>query len=66
MPIINPRYLENPYDRLVFKTAIRESLKWVEAPSLRKFIKAPILAPASSGDSDIEVQGPLLLFTGLY
>jgi len=60
-PVINPQYLEHPYDRLVFKTAVRESLKWVEAPSLKRFIKKPILAPGSRDDADIEVRGKRFL-----
>jgi choline dehydrogenase len=54
-PVINPNYLENSYDRLVLKTAIRESLKWMEAPSLKKFVKSGILTPESDSDIDIEV-----------
>jgi choline dehydrogenase-like flavoprotein len=55
-PVINPRYLSNPYDGLVFKEAMREARRYVEAPSLKKFIKKPILAPASDGDAEIEVR----------
>ena len=54
-PVIDPQYLQNSYDRLVLKTAIRESLKWMEAPSLKKFVRKAILAPASDSDADIEV-----------
>ena len=54
-PIINPRYLEHPYDRLVLNTAIRESLWWIQAPSLKKFVKQAILAPESDNNIDIEV-----------
>lgn len=54
-PVVNPHYLENSYDRLVLKTAVRESLKWMEAPSLKKFVKTAILTPESDSDIDIEV-----------
>lgn len=54
-PIINPRFLDNPYDRLVFRKAINEGLKWTQAPSLKKFIKKPILIPASDSDEDVKV-----------
>ncbi|KAH6700633.1 hypothetical protein BKA61DRAFT_636641 [Leptodontidium sp. MPI-SDFR-AT-0119] len=53
-PIINPQYLEHPYDCLVLNTAIRESLKWIQAPSLKKFVKWAILAPESDSNIDIE------------
>jgi choline dehydrogenase-like flavoprotein len=55
-PVINPRYLEHAYDRLVLKTAIREALRWLEAPSLKEWTKGSILCPASDGDEDIEVR----------
>ncbi|KAH7074888.1 hypothetical protein BKA63DRAFT_533899 [Paraphoma chrysanthemicola] len=55
-PIIDPQYLEHAYDRLVLKSAIREALKWVDAPSLKAFIKHPILAPATGSDEDIEAR----------
>jgi choline dehydrogenase-like flavoprotein len=55
-PIIDPRYLEHAYDRLVLKIAVREALSWLEAPSLKAFIKNPILAPATGSDEDIEAR----------
>jgi hypothetical protein len=63
-PIINPRYLDNAYDGLVLKNAMREALHWVESPSLKKFIKKPILAPESADDEQLKVcTHTLLLFS---
>jgi hypothetical protein len=54
-PIIHPQYLEHPYDRLLLKTAIREALRWLDAPSLKKWTKGSILCPSSADDEDVEV-----------
>lgn len=52
-PLIDPKYLTNPYDKLALVSAIREALKWMESPSLKQHVKYPILAPKSASDEDI-------------
>lgn len=53
-PIIDPNYLDSPFDRAALKEATKETLRFLDAPYLKQYIKHPILAPSSSSDEDIE------------
>lgn len=53
-PVIDPNYLASPYDRAALKEATKETLRILEAPYLKQYIKHPILAPSSANDEDIE------------
>ncbi|KAL6887026.1 alcohol oxidase [Trichoderma evansii] len=53
-PVIDPNYLGNPYDRAALKEATKETLRIMDAPYFKQFIKHPILAPSSANDEDIE------------
>jgi choline dehydrogenase-like flavoprotein len=57
-PVINPNYLQNPFDRAALIKATREALKVMDAPSLQQFTKRPIVAPTSTSDENIEVSKP--------
>lgn len=53
-PAIDPSYLNSPFDRAILIKGTREALKLMDAPSLKQFIKHPIVAPASASDEDIK------------
>ncbi|KAL7921525.1 alcohol oxidase [Trichoderma austrokoningii] len=53
-PVIDPNYLSSPFDRAALKEATKETLKFLDAPYMKRYIKHPILAPSSANDEDIE------------
>lgn len=53
-PVIDPNYLASPFDRAALKEATRETLRIIDTPYLKQYIKHPILAPSSTNDEDIE------------
>ncbi|EHK45629.1 hypothetical protein TRIATDRAFT_40254 [Trichoderma atroviride IMI 206040] len=53
-PVIDPNYLASPFDRAALMEATKETLRILDAPYLKQYIKHPILAPSSSNDEDIE------------
>jgi choline dehydrogenase len=55
LPLINPNYLGHEYDVVVLKEAIRQAQKYMETPTLKKYAKHAVVAPASSSDQDILV-----------
>lgn len=62
-PVIDPNYLSSPFDRAALKEAAKETLRIMDAPYLKKFVKHPILAPLSANDEDIEASiNPLQIY----
>lgn len=53
-PLIDPAFLENPYDKLNFIAALRVERRLMRTKALSKFYKEPIFA--ASGDSDAELE----------
>lgn len=54
-PIIKLNYLTHPYDRAVFREAIRQTWqKTIENPKIKPLVKKTLCAPASMSDADID------------
>lgn len=54
-PIIKLNYLTHPYDRAVFREAIRQTWqKTIENPKIKPLVKKALCAPASMSDADID------------
>ncbi|UKZ48406.1 hypothetical protein TrVGV298_002629 [Trichoderma virens] len=53
-PLINPNYLDVPYDSVVLRNAIREGLALWKTETLKPFYVKDILAPPSESDEDID------------
>jgi choline dehydrogenase-like flavoprotein len=52
-PIIDPNFLDHPFDRLAMIDAVRESRRLVKETSLNKYWIKPILAPADDTNEAI-------------
>lgn len=57
MPLIDPNYLDNPYDLEAFTAAIRFERKLMATEIMQRHYKEPICAPTSDSDEDIQVRG---------
>lgn len=54
-PIIKLNYLTHPYDRAIFREAIRNTWqKTTENPKIKPFVKKTLCAPKSTSDADID------------
>lgn len=60
-PVINPKYLEHPYDRKALLESIRETMKFQQHSALGKYLKEYVQGPKSTSDEDILVS-PIILF----
>ncbi|KAL9468837.1 hypothetical protein ACSS6W_010531 [Trichoderma asperelloides] len=61
-PVIDPNYLASPFDRAALKEATRETLRIIDTPYLKQYIKHPILAPSSTNDEDIEANTQIVAY----
>lgn len=53
-PVIDPKYMEHPYDRKSMLEAIREVVTYIRESELKKYFKRFIYGPASTSDEDIQ------------
>ncbi|KAH7395261.1 hypothetical protein DE146DRAFT_615996 [Phaeosphaeria sp. MPI-PUGE-AT-0046c] len=54
-PIIKLNYLTHPYDRVVFREAMRNTWQMtMENPKIKPFVKKTLSGPASMSDADID------------
>lgn len=60
-PVINPKYLEHPYDRKALLESIRETMRFQQHSALGKYLKEYVDGPKSTSDEDILVR-PIILF----
>ena len=61
-PVIDPKYMEHPFDRKAILEIIREVVTYVQESDLKKYFKRFILGPASTSDEDIQVRCTVLYF----
>lgn len=61
-PLINPRYLEHPYDRKALLESIRETMRFQQHSALGKYFQGYIQGPNSTTDEDILVRVIVLSF----
>lgn len=61
-PLINPRYLEHPYDRKALLESIRETMRFQQHSALGKYFQGYVHGPKSMSDEDILVRPILLSF----
>ena len=54
-PLIDPNYLDNPYDLHSLAAAIRFERKYMATKAMQQHYEMPIFAPASDSDDDIYV-----------
>ncbi|KAH8822084.1 hypothetical protein F5884DRAFT_769918 [Xylogone sp. PMI_703] len=67
-PLIDPKYLSNPYDRATLIAAVKAERQLMSTKTMQSHFKGPITAPASESDEDIlafiqQVGGPLWHFS---
>ncbi len=55
-PLINPRYLDHPYDRKAMLESIRETMRFQQHSGLGKYFQGYIYGPKSMSDEDIMVR----------
>lgn len=60
-PVINPKYLEHPYDRKALLESIRETMRFQQHSAIGKYLKEYVQGPKSTSDEDILVR-PIILF----
>ncbi|KAK5700544.1 hypothetical protein LTR97_005061 [Elasticomyces elasticus] len=54
-PLIDPGYLTNEHDTFVLTKATQAALKFMETPTMQKYRKRDVWAPASSSYDDVKV-----------
>jgi choline dehydrogenase-like flavoprotein len=55
-PLVDPKYLDHPFDRKVMLELIRETLKFQQESAVSKYLKRYIIGPKSTSDDDILVR----------
>ncbi|KAK7440093.1 GMC oxidoreductase [Colletotrichum acutatum] len=53
-PLIDPKYLSNPFDLVNLREALREGLNLLKTNTMKDHFVRPIFAPKSDSDKDIE------------
>lgn len=61
-PLINPGYLEHPYDRKALIESMREIMRFQQHSALKKYLQGYIQGPRSTSDEDILVRPIVLSF----
>lgn len=61
-PLINPKYLEHPYDRKALLESIRETMRFQQHSALGEYFQGYIHGPKSTTDNDILVRPIVLSF----
>lgn len=61
-PLINPGYLEHPYDRKALLESIRETMRFQQHSALGKYLQGYVQGPKSTSDEDILVRPFALSF----
>lgn len=54
-PLIDPKFLSNPYDKEILIAAIRAEILLMQTETMKKHYVGPILTPESDSDEDILV-----------
>ncbi|OHF04067.1 GMC oxidoreductase [Colletotrichum orchidophilum] len=53
-PLIDPKYLSNPYDLVNLREGLREGLNLLQTSAMKDHFVRPIFAPKSGSDKDID------------
>ncbi|KAJ3941004.1 uncharacterized protein N0V96_008880 [Colletotrichum fioriniae] len=54
-PLIDPKYLSNPFDLVNLREALREGMNLLKTSTMKDHFVRPIFAPKSDSDKDIDV-----------
>lgn len=55
-PLIDPKYLDHPFDRKVMLELVRETMKFQQESAVGKYFTRYIFGPKSTSDEDILVR----------
>lgn len=54
-PLVNPNYLDHPFDVIAMKEGMKTAMKIMGTPTMKKHYIKPILTPKSDSDEDVMV-----------
>lgn len=62
-PLIDPKYLSNPFDLVNLREALREGMNLLKTSTMKDHFVRPLFAPKSDSDKDIDVSLKLISST---